>query len=219
MNTAMILAAGRGERLRPLTDSMPKALCTIHGKPLIQYHVEKLALANFSRIVINHAYLGGQIKACLGDGKRFGLDIIYIPEPPGALETGGGIFNALPYLGSKPFLTVNSDIFTNYDFKKIRLPPQSKAHAVLVKTPPSYTHADFGLSHENHVLNTEQEYTLAGITCYDPSIIKTCPRGRYSITPFLRQWANEQRFTGECYTGSWHDTGTFSRLEAARSTG
>ncbi|MFZ4077322.1 MAG: nucleotidyltransferase family protein [Legionellaceae bacterium] len=216
MNTAMILAAGRGERLRPLTDRIPKALCLINGIPLIQYHVEHLAHANYQRVVINHAHLGGQIKTCLGDGSRFGLEIIYIPEPPGALETGGGLVNALPYLGDTPFLTINADIFTDYPFEQFHNPDTSKIHTVLIKTPHSHPYADFGVSEHNELLNTDRRYTLAGITSYPPSLLRTCPQGRYSITPFLRQWADQRLITAEIYEGTWYDTGTPSRLEEAR---
>ena len=219
MNTAIILAAGRGERLRPLTDQIPKALCTIHNVPLIQYHVENLANANFNRIVINLGHLGGQIKAHLGNGARFGLEIIYTREPPGALETGGGLINALPYLGNDPFLAINADIFTDYDFRHIQLPAQSKIHAVLVKTPPSHPQADFGLTTDKYLANNNRAYTLTGITCYDLSLLNTCPRGRYSITPFLRQWADKRFITGEIYSGRWFDTGTIARLAEASNSG
>src|ERR1700733_9166577 len=132
MNTAMILAAGRGERLRPLTECYPKALCIVKGKPLIEHHIINLAQAGFEKIVVNHAYHGSQIRHYLGDGRNWGVDIIYSPEPPGGLETGGGIIQALPFFNNKPFITVNADVYTDYDFKEIRMAKVDYLHLILV---------------------------------------------------------------------------------------
>jgi len=213
MKTAMILAAGRGERLRPLTDLCPKALCTIHNTPLIEYHVSRLAQAGFERIIINHAYLGGKIRHYLGDGQRFGVHILYSPEPPGALETGGGILNALPLLGDAPFLTVNADIYTNYSFKSLHLPAASLAHLVLVNTPASHHTSDFGLSNTHHVTNDHKLYTFSGIACYHPRFFDDCVPGRYSVTPLLRAMADNRQISGEIHTDVWFDIGSPERLE------
>lgn len=215
MKVAMILAAGRGERLRPITDSRPKALCTVHNVPLIEYHVDRLAAAGFERLVINHAYLGGQIRHHLGTGERFGVEICYSPEPPGGLETGGGIFNALHLLGKEPFLTVNADIVTDFNFDLLKLPSNSIAHLVLIDKPSYLQKADFGLSKDARLENINPKYTFPGIACYDPEFFKGCKIGRYSLTPMLRQYAEGGRITGELYTGKWLDIGSPERLALA----
>ncbi|HBI21449.1 MAG TPA: nucleotidyltransferase family protein [Legionella sp.] len=219
MKTAMILAAGRGERLRPLTDLTPKALCKVQGTPLIEYHVAHLAQAGFDRIVINHAYLGGQIRRRLGTGEHWGIEIRYAPEPPGGLETGGGIFNALPLLGDKPFLTVNADIFTDFDFETLALPIQSGAHLVLIKKPDYQSQGDFGLSSTGRLNNTHRQYTFAGIACYRPGMFHGVKPGRYSVTPLLRRLAMDGQATGTVYTGTWIDIGSPARLMQAQSYG
>lgn len=215
MKTAMILAAGRGERLRPITDSIPKALCTVHGTPLIEYHVVNLAKAGFEKIVINHAYLGGKIRQYLGNGRRWGIEICYSPEPPGGLETGGGIFNALPLLGLEPFVTVNADIITDYDFKTMKLPPTSLVHLVLINKPAYFSQSDFGLSTSFQLNNDHREYTVAGITCYHPNVFSQCEPGRYSVVPLWRQLAAANQATGEVFLGQWLDIGTPQRLRLA----
>lgn len=215
INVAMILAAGRGERLRPLTDSQPKPLCTVQNTPLIEYHIQKLALAGFERLVINHAYLGGKIRKQLGFGQRFGIDICYSPEPPGALETGGGIVNALGLLGDQPFVTINADIFTDYDFSLLRQPKRSPAHLILIKKPAYFQHGDFGLSEKNQLQNTDKQYTFTGIAAYHPSLFNRCKPGRFSITPLLRQLAETHEATGDIYDGQWCDIGSLERLQWA----
>lgn len=215
MKVAMILAAGRGERLRPLTDYQPKALCRVHNIPLIEYHVTHLALAGFERLIINHAHLGGQIRAHLGTGERFGVEIIYSPEPPGGLETGGGIVNALPLIGDEPFLTVNADIFTDYNFASLTLPKTSAAHLVLINKPSYLLHGDFGLSNHCLLENTPRQYTFAGIACYRPNIFHKLIPGRYSLPPLLRQLATEKLATAEFFKGFWIDIGTPERLRLA----
>ncbi len=165
MKTAMIFAAGRGERLRPLTDITPKPMCRVGNIPLIEYHVANLAQAGFERLVINHAWLGGQIRQHLGDGARWGVEICYAPEPPGGLETGGGIVNALPLLGKMPFLTVNADLFTDYNFANFTSPTDSLVHLILINKPAYFAHADFGLTSTGLLNNQERHYTFAGIAC------------------------------------------------------
>ncbi|HAT8178114.1 TPA: NTP transferase domain-containing protein [Legionella pneumophila] len=216
MKTAMILAAGRGERLRPLTDKTPKALCTVRNKPLIEHHIINLANAGFERLIINHAYLGGQIRQYIGNGKQWGLNIIYSPEPPGGLETGGGIVKALPLLGGEPFLTVNADIYTDFDFAKIQLKSIDTFHLILIpKNPLLLHHGDFGLINESRLTNTKQTYTFSGIACYNPKVFANCRQGRYSVTPLLRKYVEQNKATGSIYSGIWYDIGSLDRLQAA----
>lgn len=216
MKTAMILAAGRGERLRPLTDTKPKALCLFKGKPLIEHHVINLAKAGFERLVINHAYLGGQIRNYLGTGERWNIEICYSAEPPGGLETGGGIVNALPLLGDKPFITVNADVFTDYDFAQLQPPKSNSLHVILVnKNPALNHHGDFGLINQSELSNASPDYTLAGICCYCPQVFEPCKRGRYSVTPIIRHYAAQNKATATVYEGIWFDIGSMERLAAA----
>lgn len=218
MKTAMILAAGRGERLKPLTDTIPKALCKLNNKPLVLYHVENLANCGFERLVINHAWLGGKIRQYLGNGSAFGLDIIYSPEPPGGLETGGGIVQALPLLGEAPFVTVNADIYTDYAFDQLKLPKDRLAHLVLVKNNPALNHqGDFGLSPEGLLRQDPREYTFAGICCYHPDFFQHCKTGRYSVTPLFRKYIAPEKLSGEIHQGCWFDIGSEQRLQDAES--
>lgn len=216
MKTAMILAAGRGERLKPITEVTPKALCTVKDKPLIEHHVLNLAKAGFKRLIINHAYLGGQIRQYLGNGERWDIEILYSPEPPGGLETGGGIVNALPLLGHKPFITVNADIYTDFDFSLIEPGNIDSIHVILVpKKPDLNHHGDFGIINQNQLSNTPKEYTLAGICCYHPQVFSKCNQGRYSVAPLIRHYAEQRKATAHVYKGMWFDIGSLSRLHAA----
>ena len=215
MKIAMILAAGRGERLRPLTDNIPKALCLVKGKPLIEHHVINLAKAGFKRLVINHAYLGGQIRHYLGDGERFGVEICYSPEPPGGLETGGGIVNALGLLGAKPFLTVNADIFTDFDFTTVDMNGINWLHLILVRNNPTLLHhGDFSLINNRLLSNSNPEYTFSGIACYHPKLFTECLPGRYSVTPLIREYVRQEKGSGQLHQGDWFDIGSVDRLRA-----
>lgn len=214
MKTAMIFAAGRGERLRPLTDLIPKALCKVSGIPLIERHVRNLATAGFERVVINHAHLGGQIRRHFDQCGSFGLEILYSPEPPGALETGGALVNALPLLGSSAFITVNADILTNYNFNNLLLPQNSSAHIVLIKTHDPML-ADFSLAHNGVVQNNPRNLIFTGIACYQANLFKDHHPGRYSVAPKLRELAALKQLTGECFLGSWADLGTFKDLRGS----
>ncbi|QRN04859.1 NTP transferase domain-containing protein [Legionella sp. MW5194] len=216
MKTAMILAAGRGERLKPLTLYTPKAMCRVQGIPLIERHVVNLARAGFEKIIINHAYLGGQIRHHLGDGRRFGVTIHYSPEPPGGLETGGGLQNARHLLGDEPFLTVNADIVTHYDFTRLALPQDSLLHLVLVPNPAHNQVGDFGLTAEGRVTN-DRVYTYPGIACYHPQALTSCLPGRYSIVPLMRALVRNQQATGELFQGAWVDIGSIDRLNQANT--
>lgn len=217
MKTAMILAAGRGRRLRPITNFMPKALCSVKGTPLIERHVKNLAQAGFTNIVINHAYLGDKVRNYLGSGKQFGVNISYSAEPTGGLETGGGIVNALHLLGNDTFVTVNADIFTNYDFKNLKLEPGNLAHLVLINKPEFRPHSDFGLANGNRLSNVNKQYTFTGIACYSLDVFSKLKPGRFSVAPILCNLANSNEASGEVFSGIWSDIGSPERLRQANS--
>lgn len=212
---AMILAAGRGERMRPLTDHTPKPLLPVGGKPLIVWHLERLARAGCRQVVINHAHLGEQIPAALGDGSAWGLDIRYSPEPPGALETAGGIARALPLLGHEPFLVVNGDIFCDWDpAAALALDMQGRlAHLVLVDNPPHHPAGDFALV-DGLVGNQEAgRLTFAGIGIYAPALFAGLdPDQPAKLAPLLRTAADAGQVSGERHGGRWVDVGTPERL-------
>lgn len=216
MKTAMILAAGRGERLRPLTEKIPKALCLVDKKPLIEHHIDNLSQAGFERIVINHAYLGAKIRRHLGNGSKWNLEICYAPEPPGGLETGGGIYNALPLLGEKPFVTINADVFTDFDLRLLKMEEGIMTHLLLVKNPQHNHKGDFDLNFKNKLSN-DRRYTFAGIAYYHPEAFKTTEIGRFSVVPMIRELAKQNLATGELYQGLWVDIGSAERLKFANS--
>jgi len=211
---AMILAAGRGERLRPLTDRTPKPLLEICGKPLIQYHIERLAHAGIVQIVINLAWLGSMIRDYLGDGARFGVRIDYSEEAPHALETAGGIFRALPRLGPDAFLVLNGDVFTDYPLAHAALAPSREAHLVLVRNPPQHRQGDFGLERGLAVPSAPLQYTFAGIAVYRPEFFAHCVDGAFPLKPLLLRSMAARRCSAELYTGVWEDVGTEDRLKA-----
>jgi MurNAc alpha-1-phosphate uridylyltransferase len=209
---AMILAAGRGERMRPLTDSTPKPLLQVGGKRLIEYHLEALAGAGFHEVVINHAHLGEQIEQVLGDGSRYGVSIHYSCEGE-ALETGGGIFHALPLLGEGPFLVVNGDVWCDYPFSRLREVETAAAHLVLVPNPPQHPNGDF-LLHDGIVSDAGEgeRLTFSGIGLYHPSLFDGCEPGAFALAPLLRRAMDDGRVSGELYAGRWFDIGTPQRL-------
>lgn len=209
---AMILAAGRGERLRPLTDHTPKPLIQAAGKSLIEYQIEALARAGIQKIIINHAYLGEQIERQLGDGSRWDVAIHYSPEPE-ALETGGGIFKALPLLGDAPFLVVNGDIWTDFDYSQLQLSEGDLAHLVLTKNPLHNLSGDFVLQHGRVIETEAARYTFSGIGIYHPSLFAGCSVGAFPLAPLLRQAIDAGVVSGEYFTGDWIDVGTPQRLE------
>ena len=212
---AMILAAGRGERMRPLTDSCPKPLLPIGGKPLIVWHLERLAAAGFTEVIVNHAHLGEQIEAALGNGKIWGLDIAYSPEPPGALETAGGIAQALPLLGDEPFLVVNGDIYCDWDFRRTRdlSLANDLAHLVLVPNPPQHPAGDFALAGTRVKDEGTPRYTFAGIGVYRPELFAGLTRGQPAkLAPLLRHAMADDQVNGELHQGRWEDVGTPERL-------
>jgi N-acetyl-alpha-D-muramate 1-phosphate uridylyltransferase len=215
MNTALIFAAGRGSRLRPLTNTLPKALCPINDTPLIDYHLEKLAESNIERVFVNHAYLGDQIKYHINQKKYNNLEIIYIPEPPGGFRTGGTIINLLPYFNNTPFLAINADVYTDYDLRALKHPKTSLAHLVLIKTPADHLPADFGLTDTHLVSNQNPHYTFTGIASYHPQLFEGKARGRAALSPWLRDAAEKNQITGEVHSGLWFDTGTPERFKRA----
>lgn len=208
----MILAAGKGERMRPLTLTTPKPLIPVNGIPLIEYHIKALAAAGFAELVINHAWLGQQLEDYLGQGERFGVTIQYSAEAE-PLETGGGIFKALPLLGNEPFVIVNGDIFCNYPFQQLKRSITNLAHLVLVSNPPHVANGDFGLERELVLNKAEQQYTYSGIAIINPKLFANCQQGTFKLAPLLREAINQQQVTGELFTGEWTDVGTVERLQ------
>lgn len=209
---AMILAAGKGERLRPLTLHTPKPLVRAGGVPLIEYHLRALQVAGFTDVVINHAWLGQQIEDYLGDGQRLGLNIRYSPEGE-PLETGGGIFRALPLLGDEPFLVVNGDIWTNCDFTALYAPIKGLAHLVLVDNPLHHPAGDFALvGGEVRDDASLPRLTYSGIAVLHPQLFAGCSDGAFKLAPLLRDAMARGLVTGEHFTGRWVDVGTHERL-------
>jgi MurNAc alpha-1-phosphate uridylyltransferase len=209
---AMILAAGRGERMRPLTDHLPKPLLKAGGKALIEHRIESLAAAGFRDLVINHAHLGAQIEAHLGNGGRYGVRITWSREPDAALETGGGIFQALAWLDGENFLVVNADIWTDYPFARLAAPIAGLAHLVLVDNPPQHPRGDFVLRDSRVQAEGTPRLTFSGIGVYHRDLFRGCRPGRFPLAPLLRHAMESGQVSGEHYTGAWHDIGTPERL-------
>lgn len=221
---AMILAAGRGERMRPFTDHLPKPLLKVAGKPLIVYHIEALAAAGVRDIVINHAWLGHMLEQQLGDGQQFGVCLHYSPEGATGLETAGGIKKAFSLLtaesATEPFLVINGDVLTNYPLANLinqGLPSGALAHLVLVDNPPQHLAGDFAFSAQSPWLSSsgEPQFTFSGIALYHPDFFTGVPSGPQKLAPFLRQAMARQQVSGELYKGYWADIGTPERLQQA----
>lgn len=210
----MILAAGRGERMRPLTDVTPKPLLQVHGRSLIERHVIALARAGIDSLVVNVCWLGTQIRDALGDGSRYGVAIRYSEEHPQALETAGGIFRALPWLAPGPFAVVNGDVFSDYPLERLRIGAGCNAHLVLVDNPPHHPLGDFGLDGAHVVANAARRHTFAGIAVYRPDLFEGCSEGAFPLKPLLLRSIAAGRCEGEHFTGAWEDVGTPARLEA-----
>ncbi|MEW8035233.1 MAG: N-acetylmuramate alpha-1-phosphate uridylyltransferase MurU [Candidatus Thiodiazotropha sp.] len=208
---AMILAAGRGERMRPFTDKLPKPLLPVAGKPLIVHHIERLAQAGFRELVINHAHLGEMIESTLGDGGVWGVEIRYSAERV-ALETGGGIYHALPLLGEAPFLVVNGDIWCDIDFGRLSLRRGDMAHLVLVPNPQHNQRGDFRLQQGRVIRGEEERLTFSGIGIYDPAMFASCRPTAFPLAPLLRSEIEKGLVSGECFPGRWMDIGTPQRL-------
>jgi MurNAc alpha-1-phosphate uridylyltransferase len=214
---AMVLAAGRGERMRPLTDTTPKPLLPVAGKPLIGYHLEALAKAGIHEVVINLSWLGEKIRAGLGDGSAYGVRLSYTDEGPVALETGGGIFNALPLLGPGPFLVVNGDTWTDIDFRTIELDSEALARLVLVPNAPHHPRGDFGIEGANIVERDTDRYTYSGIGMYRPEFFEGSTPGRFPLLPLLKRAIAVEKLRGQVHRGVWLDIGTPERLAALDS--
>ncbi|MDD5411176.1 MAG: nucleotidyltransferase family protein [Methylobacter sp.] len=211
---AMILAAGRGERMRPLTDHTPKPLLAAAGKPLIEYTIKQLVSAGFNDIVINHAHLGKQIEEKLGNGNQFGAIINYSAEGEQGLETAGGIINALHLLGDDVFLVVNGDIATDFPFAELKDLNVDLAHLVLIDNPDHNTQGDFGLDKDGKVTETGfEKLTFSGIGLYRPELFSNTPAGSSKLAPLLRRAISDHRVTGQKYEGFWMDIGTPERLQ------
>ena len=215
---AMILAAGVGERMRPLTEHTPKPLLRVADTPLIEHHIRRLASAGFSEIVINVAHLGEQIMNYCMDGSQWDVTIIYSPEES-PLETAGGIVNALPLLGDTPFLVVNGDIWIDYPFEKLAaycLRPDEVAHLVLVENPPQHSFGDFQLDDNGWVRSLESGmygWTYAGLGIYTPAFFAALPEGKMPLRPLLDAAIRRGQLGGERYVGQWQDVGTPERLQ------
>jgi MurNAc alpha-1-phosphate uridylyltransferase len=208
---AMILAAGRGERMRPLTDHTPKPLLTVHDKPLIVWHIERLKKAGISQLVINHAHLGEQIEHALGDGSSFGVSIAYSPEET-ALETGGGIARALPLLGEQSFLVVNGDVWTDIDYSALSLDEDDLAHLVLVNNPSHNPNGDFALNNGRVAAEGADKLTFSGIGLYQPCLFAGQSENRFPLAPLLRNAMSQNKVGGHHHLGAWTDVGTPERL-------
>lgn len=216
---AMILAAGRGERMRPLTDKIPKPLIKIHSKALIVWHIEKLSYLGFSEIVINIAYLGEKIISFLGDGSKWGVSLLYSDERgSGALESAGGIIKALPLLGNDTFLVVNGDIWCDYEFESDFDLGSDLAHLILVPNPLHNIAGDFAIEHNRALNSADVKYTFSGIGYYSPELFSTSLEEKLPLAPVLRKAIDEKRVGASIYEGVWHDIGTPERLSEAEAT-
>ena len=213
----MILAAGRGERLRPLTDGTPKPLIKVGARRLIEYHLDALAAAGMNQIVINLAHLGEQIVQQLGDGSRYDVSIAYSPEPEGALETAGGIMNALELIKSEYFCVVNGDIWTDFDFSKLPANISGDVHLILVDNPEQHPEGDFHLDATGHLsLKTQSRLTFSGIAVYRKQFFSQTESGKMPLLPLFEKAIRAHRATGERYCGQWFDAGTPESLQTLR---
>lgn len=212
--TAMILAAGRGERLRPVSDSTPKALVEVGGTSLIEQQVERLKRADVHTVVINLGWLGDKIAERIGSGRKFGVQVVYSPENDDILDTGGGIYRALPLLGDAPFWVLNADIYTDLELPDLNLGTDSLAHLVLVPTPAHKKTGDFSLENGKVRNNGNRDLTYSGMAFYRPEFFANAPGGPFSVVPLMRAAADRGQLEGSFYEGTWEDVGTPERLAA-----
>jgi MurNAc alpha-1-phosphate uridylyltransferase len=210
----MILAAGRGERMRPLTDRTPKPLLKVGGRSLLEYHLLALRAAGIVDVTVNSAHLSEQVSDFLGDGARWQMRFCHSPEPDGALETGGGIFNALRFLGDDAFVVVNGDIWCDFDYSRIPRLRHQLAHLVLVDNPPHNPRGDFALRRTRVVEDPAKQLTFSGISVLHPQLFAGCQPGRFPLAPLLRRAIGSGHVSGEHYRGRWSDIGTPQRLAA-----
>lgn len=213
---AMILAAGRGERMRPLTDDRPKPLLEAGGRSLIDYPLRALAAAGITTVVINLSWQGAKLREQLGDGSRHGLRIAWLDEGPVALETGGGILNALPLLGPEPFWVVNGDVWCDFAFPPRRLAPGSLGYLLLVPNPAHHPAGDFALDDGRVRREGSPRYTYSGIALLSPALFAGSQPGRFPLAPLLYAAADRGALQGELHEGAWSDIGTPERLEELR---
>jgi MurNAc alpha-1-phosphate uridylyltransferase len=211
---AMVLAAGRGERMRPLTDHTPKPLLEVRGKPLIVHQLEKLSRLGVQEVIINLSWLGEMIRRRLRDGGEWNLHIRYSDEGGEALETGGGIFKALPWLGPGPFLVVNADVFSDFDLGALNIAADALAHLVLVPNPPQHPRGDFALAGGLVQEEGHPRWTYSGFGLYRPELFEGCSAGRFALLPLFRRAIAARRLHGQTYMGLWNDVGTAERLAA-----
>ena len=211
----MILAAGRGERLRPLTDTVPKSLVEVRGESLLERHLRNIRDAGIVDVVINLGWLGDEIVERVGSGSEYGLNVDYSPEGENILETGGGIHNALPMLGDEPFLVVNADIYTDMPVPDVTLEDNMVGHLVLVRSPSYRDGGDFDIEDGLVQNGVSPSLTFSGVSVYRPEFFDYCKAGRFSIVPMLREAADASRLQGFLYEGLWADVGTPERLQAA----
>ena len=209
---AMVLAAGRGERLRPLTDTLPKPLIPVAGKPLIGYHLEALAKAGVRDVVINLSWLGERIRETLADGRQYGVSISYSEEGPVPLETGGGIFKALPLLGPAPFLVVNGDVFTDINLGSVTLADDADSCLVFVPNPSHNSRGDFALNGDVVEDRDPRRFTYSGVGVYRPEFFAGCSPGKFPLLPLLKRAIAARRLRGVLHQGEWCDVGTPERL-------
>ncbi len=209
---AMILAAGRGERLRPITETMPKALVEVRGKSLLEHHLLALESAGVETVVVNLGWFGNKIVEKVGSGKEYGLNVIYSPEGDNILETGGGIHRALPMLGPDPFLVVNADVYTDMPLSLEDLYPDRAGHLVLVPRAKHRPTGDFDLLDGRVRNSSEPEFTFSGVAIYRPEFFADCTPGRFSLVPMLRAATDAGALSGSVYSGMWQDVGTPDRL-------
>lgn len=214
----MLLAAGRGRRMGALTRHTPKPLLTVRGEALIVHQLRALVRAGITEVVVNLAHLGARIEALLGDGAALGAQVLYSREPAGALDTGGGVLQALPLLGPEPFVVANADVYTDFDYARLPPAPPGLAHLVLVPNPAHHRPGDFTLTADGRIGNSpELRHTFAGIGVYRPALLAGCAPGVFSLVPLLRAAAGRGEVSGELHTGRWYDVGTPARLRAARA--
>jgi len=209
---AMILAAGRGERLRPLTETTPKALVEVRGRSLLERHLDRLAAAGIDTVVINLGWLDDLIAGRIGSGQAYGLTVIYSPEGDDILETGGGIHRALPLLGPDPFLVVNADIYTDVPLPPAGLADTDLGHLVLVPRPAHKERGDFDLRDGRICESDDAAYTFTGVAVYRPEFFARCEPGRFPLAPMLKAAARAGQLAGSVYEGTWEDVGTPERL-------
>lgn len=214
---AMILAAGRGERLRPLTDETPKSLVDVGGRSLLERHLDHVRAAGIETVVINLGWLGDRIVERVGSGRRYGLEVVYSQEGDNILETGGGILKALPTLGSQPFLVINADVFTDMPVPDVILADDHLGHLVMVPSPAYRKGGDFDIAGGLIRNTSEQSLTFSGVAIYRPEFFAGCKAGRFPLAPMLRDAAEKGQLSGSLYEGLWADVGTPERLAQLRA--